>query len=139
MTLLFADLATDFVTFSNLVLKLIIALPLRRSAFLALLQHLERVQRVAPSGPLVRLQLHQVIKWAFIHIIGFGTLVAAFIYMLTFVYTGDVGAKRIREKYFRATLHQGIAYFDEVGAGEVATHIQTDTRKQNIMMYFSPV
>lgn len=38
-------------------------------------------------------------------------------------------AKRIREQYLRAILRQDIAYFDNVGAGEVATRIQTDTRK----------
>jgi len=37
-------------------------------------------------------------------------------------------AKRIREKYLRAVLRQDIAFFDNVGAGEVATRIQTDTR-----------
>ena len=48
--------------------------------------------------------------------------------MVTWVYTGEVNAKRIREKYLRAILRQDIAYFDTVGAGEVATRIQTDTR-----------
>ena len=48
--------------------------------------------------------------------------------MGTWVYTGEVNAKRIREKYLRAILRQEIAYFDKVGAGEVATRIQTDTR-----------
>lgn len=37
-------------------------------------------------------------------------------------------AKRIRELYLRAILRQDIAFFDNVGAGEVATRIQTDTR-----------
>ena len=37
-------------------------------------------------------------------------------------------AKRIRELYLRAVLRQDIAFFDNVGAGEVATRIQTDTR-----------
>ena len=47
--------------------------------------------------------------------------------MLTWVYTAEVTAKRIRERYLQATLRQNIAYFDKVGAGEVATRIQTDT------------
>ncbi|KAJ3568190.1 hypothetical protein NP233_g5871 [Leucocoprinus birnbaumii] len=34
---------------------------------------------------------------------------------------------RIREAYLKATLRQDIEYFDEVGAGEVATRIQSDT------------
>ena len=56
-------------------------------------------------------------------------LIATFTYMYTWVYTGEVGAKRLRERYLQATLRQDIAYFDNVGAGEVATRIQTDTRK----------
>ena len=60
---------------------------------------------------------------------GIGMLVATFIYMYTWVYTGEVNAKRLREKYLQAVLRQDIAYFDNVGAGEVATRIQTDTRK----------
>jgi ATP-binding cassette, subfamily B (MDR/TAP), member 1 len=55
--------------------------------------------------------------------------VCTFIYMYTWVYTGEVGAKRLRERYLRAVLRQDIAFFDTVGAGEVATRIQTDTRK----------
>ena len=48
--------------------------------------------------------------------------------MVIWIYTGEVSAKRIREKYLQAVLRQDIAYFDTVGAGEVATRIQTDTR-----------
>jgi ATP-binding cassette subfamily B (MDR/TAP) protein 1 len=49
--------------------------------------------------------------------------------MFVWVYTGEVNAKRIREKYLQAVLRQDIQFFDVVGAGEVATRIQTDTRK----------
>ncbi|KAE9400469.1 multidrug resistance protein 1 [Gymnopus androsaceus JB14] len=38
-----------------------------------------------------------------------------------------INAKRIRENYLRAVLRQDIQFFDKVGAGEVATRIQTDT------------
>jgi len=57
--------------------------------------------------------------------------VCTFVYMYIWVYTGEVNAKRIREKYLRAVLRQDIAFFDKVGAGEVATRIQTDTRQLN--------
>ena len=60
--------------------------------------------------------------------IGIGMLFATFIYMYVWVYTGEVNAKRLRERYLKAILRQDIAYFDNVGAGEVATRIQTDTR-----------
>lgn len=49
--------------------------------------------------------------------------------MYIWVYTGEVNAKRIRERYLEAVLRQDIAFFDNVGPGEVATRIQTDTRE----------
>ena len=52
-----------------------------------------------------------------------------FLYMYIWVYTAEVNAKRLRERYLQAVLRQDIAFFDNVGAGEVATRIQTDTRK----------
>jgi ATP-binding cassette subfamily B (MDR/TAP) protein 1 len=48
--------------------------------------------------------------------------------MTTWVHTAEVTAKRIRELYLKAILRQDIAFFDKVGAGEVTTRIQTDTR-----------
>ncbi|KAH6917878.1 multidrug resistance protein 1 [Coprinopsis sp. MPI-PUGE-AT-0042] len=59
--------------------------------------------------------------------IGLGMFVCTYVYMYVWVYTGEVGTKRLREKYLQAILRQDIAYFDNVGAGEVATRIQTDT------------
>ena len=49
--------------------------------------------------------------------------------MYVWTYTGEVNARRVREKYLQSVLRQDIAFFDTVGAGEVATRIQTDTRK----------
>ena len=49
--------------------------------------------------------------------------------MTIWVYTGEVSSKRLRERYLQSILRQDIAFFDSVGAGEVATRIQTDTRK----------
>jgi ATP-binding cassette subfamily B (MDR/TAP) protein 1 len=59
--------------------------------------------------------------------IGIGLFVCTYIYMYVWVYTGEVSAKRLRERYLGAILRQDITFFDEVGAGEVATRIQTDT------------
>ncbi|KAI6166709.1 P-loop containing nucleoside triphosphate hydrolase protein, partial [Pisolithus thermaeus] len=56
-----------------------------------------------------------------------GMAVCTWVYMYLWIYTGEVNAKRIREKYLQAILRQDIAYFDHIGAGEVATRIQTDT------------
>lgn len=61
--------------------------------------------------------------------IGIGMFAAVYTYMCVWVYTGEVTAKRVREKYLKAVLRQEIAFFDNVGAGEIATRIQTDTRK----------
>ncbi|KIY50745.1 P-loop containing nucleoside triphosphate hydrolase protein [Fistulina hepatica ATCC 64428] len=72
--------------------------------------------------------LHQAGKNAeYMAFIGVGTFVCTYIYMMAWVYTAEVNAKRIRERYLEATLRQEIAYFDDVGAGEIATRIQTDT------------
>lgn len=63
--------------------------------------------------------------------------VCTYTYMVIWVYTGEISAKRIREKYLQAVLRQDIAYFDSVGAGEVATRIQTDTRMSLSSLSFS--
>ncbi|KAF8574905.1 multidrug resistance protein 1 [Ramaria rubella] len=60
-------------------------------------------------------------------VIGVSTFVATYMYMFVWVYTGEAMAKRIREQYLRSVIRQDIAFFDHVGAGEVATRIQTDT------------
>ncbi|EAU80745.2 multidrug resistance protein 1 [Coprinopsis cinerea okayama7 len=59
--------------------------------------------------------------------IGLGMFVCTYLYMYIWVYTGEVNAKRVRERYLQAVLRQDIAFFDNVGPGEVATRIQTDT------------
>ena len=48
--------------------------------------------------------------------------------MFAWSYTAEINAKRIREQYLRAVLRQELAFFDTVGAGEVTTRIQSDTR-----------
>ncbi|KAK0222157.1 ste6-like protein [Armillaria fumosa] len=58
---------------------------------------------------------------------GIGMFACTYVYMMAWVYTAEAIAKRIREHYLEATLRQDIAYFDNVGAGEIATRIQTDT------------
>ena len=48
--------------------------------------------------------------------------------MCIWVFTSEATAKRIRELYLKAVLRQDVAFFDNVGAGEITTRIQTDTR-----------
>lgn len=57
--------------------------------------------------------------------------------MHVWAYTGEVGAKRLREKYLQAVLRQDISFFDSVGAGETATRIQTDTREDEPSLFAS--
>jgi ATP-binding cassette subfamily B (MDR/TAP) protein 1 len=52
--------------------------------------------------------------------------------MMIWTWTGEKNARRIRELYFKAILRQEIAYFDKLGAGEVTTRIQTDTRSYRV-------
>ena len=61
-------------------------------------------------------------------IVGVGMFVCTFIYMYAWVHTAEVTSKRIRERYLRAILRQDIAFFDDIGPGEITTRIQTDTR-----------
>lgn len=66
---------------------------------------------------------------SFSTITGLASFFCTFIYMYIWSRTGEVNSKRLRERYLQAVLRQDIAFFDNVGAGEVATRIQTDTRE----------
>ena len=55
--------------------------------------------------------------------------VCTWFYMYIWGWTGELNAKRVREHYLQAVLRQEIAFFDTVGAGEITTRIQTDTRE----------
>ncbi|KAI8909310.1 P-loop containing nucleoside triphosphate hydrolase protein [Powellomyces hirtus] len=60
--------------------------------------------------------------------LGLGMFVATYIYMATWLYTGENISHRIREGYLQAVLRQNIAYFDSIGGGQVSTRIITDTQ-----------
>src|SRR5579862_5189806 len=53
--------------------------------------------------------------------------VSTYIYVSSWVYTGERLARQIRESYLRSILRQNIAYFDKLGAGEITTRITSDT------------
>ncbi|KAF2443473.1 ABC transporter [Karstenula rhodostoma CBS 690.94] len=55
-----------------------------------------------------------------------GELVTCYIATIGFIRTGIVLSSRIREQYLAALLRQNIAFFDHVGAGEIATHMIAD-------------
>ncbi|KAI0346005.1 P-loop containing nucleoside triphosphate hydrolase protein [Trametopsis cervina] len=87
--------------------------------------HAQAVQDLPGAAAAFR---HQAsLNATYLVIIGIGMFAATFIYMYIWVYTGEVNAKRLRERYLQSILRQDIAFFDNVGAGEVATRIQTDT------------
>lgn len=51
--------------------------------------------------------------------IGLGTFVATYLYMFTWIYSGETATRRIRERYLKAILRQNVAFFDKMGPGEV--------------------
>ena len=52
-----------------------------------------------------------------------------FTFMAIWSHTSEVSAKRLRESYLASVLRQDVAFFDNVGAGEIATRIEADTRE----------
>lgn len=55
-----------------------------------------------------------------------GEIVACYIANVGFIRTGIILSSRIRERYLTALLNQNIAFFDNIGAGEISTHIPAD-------------
>jgi hypothetical protein len=58
--------------------------------------------------------------------IGIGIAVTTYIYEWAFTTSAEKTAKRVRESYYASVMRQNVAYFDKLGAGEVATRIETD-------------
>ncbi|KAJ2922300.1 hypothetical protein H1R20_g14801, partial [Candolleomyces eurysporus] len=112
MSLLFGNLTRDFVNFATVV---------------ALAKGGD--QEAAAQVPEAAASFRRIasLDASYLTYIGIAMFVCTYLYMFVWVYTGEVNAKRTREKYLEAVLRQDIAYFDNVGAGEVATRIQTDT------------
>ena len=113
MSLLFGNLTKEFVDFTTTSMLAKAGDP---DAIADLPERAAKFRRVA------------ALDASYLTYIGIAIFVATYVYMFTWVYTGEINAKRTRERYLEATLRQDIAYFDKVGAGEVATRIQTDTR-----------
>jgi ATP-binding cassette subfamily B (MDR/TAP) protein 1 len=61
--------------------------------------------------------------FVYLAIASFGTV---YISTVGFIYTGEHITQKLREKYLKAVLHQNIALFDKVGAGEITTRITAD-------------
>ncbi|TLD10736.1 hypothetical protein PgNI_05483 [Pyricularia grisea] len=58
---------------------------------------------------------------------GIAEFVAVYVSTVGFIYTGEHITQRIRAKYLKAVLCQNVAYFDNLGAGEITTRITADT------------
>ncbi|KAG9046650.1 GTPase-activating protein [Tulasnella sp. UAMH 9824] len=106
MTLLFGNLAQSFIEFAT-------ALQSNDPTTLATTR--SEFRRVA------------ALDAAWLALMGVGLYVVTHAYMFIWTYTGEVNAKRIREKYLASVLRQDIAYLDKLGAGEVTTRVQNDT------------
>lgn len=59
--------------------------------------------------------------------IGIGMIVCTYGYMVIWEITSEKAARRIREKFLKATLRQEVSFFDDLGSGEIATRIESDT------------
>lgn len=55
-----------------------------------------------------------------------GEIVSCYIANIGFIRTGIILSSRIRERYLAALLSQNIAFFDNIGAGEISTRITAD-------------
>ncbi|KAG1825477.1 P-loop containing nucleoside triphosphate hydrolase protein [Suillus subaureus] len=120
MTLIFGNMTQDFVTFGSAENEYYQALQSNDTNMIA---QARAALDVAASAFVHSASLDA----SYLAYLGIAMLVSTYIYMCIWVYTSEANGKRIREKYLQAILRQEIAYFDDVGAGEVATRIQTDT------------
>ncbi|KAJ7761539.1 P-loop containing nucleoside triphosphate hydrolase protein [Mycena maculata] len=116
MTILFGNLVNQFVEFQIIINEI--------NSGNATLSAAAETQLPAVAAAFRRQAGHLA---TYLVVIGCGMFLCTYIYMYLYVYTAEVNAKRIREQYLQAVLRQDIQFFDKVGAGEVATRIQTDT------------
>ncbi|KAH8129751.1 ATP-binding cassette, subfamily B (MDR/TAP), member 1 [Trichoderma asperellum] len=59
--------------------------------------------------------------------IGIAEFATVYVSTVGFIYTGEHITQKIRQEYLKAILRQNIAYFDNLGAGEITTRIAADT------------
>ncbi|KAG2070640.1 P-loop containing nucleoside triphosphate hydrolase protein [Suillus decipiens] len=120
MTLVFGDMTQDFVTFGSVQNEYYQALQSNDTNTIA--------QAQAALDAAASVFVHSAsVDASYLAYLGIAMFASTYLYMCIWVYTSEANGKRIRERYLQAILRQEIAYFDDVGAGEVATRIQTDT------------
>jgi ATP-binding cassette subfamily B (MDR/TAP) protein 1 len=59
--------------------------------------------------------------------LGVAQFITVYIGTVGFIYTGDHISTKIREQYLASILRQNIAFFDNLGAGEITTRVISDT------------
>ncbi|CDZ97501.1 p-loop containing nucleoside triphosphate hydrolase protein [Phaffia rhodozyma] len=116
MTLIFGKLTGSFVGFATTLQKIASSPDGITPALQAELSAAQSVVKSASAKDALWLTL-----------IGIGMFITTYAFMAIFVFTGELNSKRLRERYYQAVLRQDVAWFDTVGAGEIATRIQTDT------------
>lgn len=68
--------------------------------------------------------LDLVLKFVYL---GIGEFFAVYISTVAFIYTGEHISDMVREQYLASCLKQNIGFFDNLGSGEIVTHITADT------------
>lgn len=127
MSLLFGKLTQDFVDFQIILGSLGSSDPAIAS---------QAIQNLPVAA--ANFKANAALNASYLAYIGIGILVCVYVYMTIWVYTAEMSSKRLRERYLAAILRQDIAFFDDVGAGEVATRIQTDTRECSFAKFLLP-
>lgn len=135
MALLFGNLTQQFVQFSTILNAAHSGVPGASEKIPAAAVHFRRSAAQSAAGLVYIGESHKIYALNIDSLAGIAMFVCTYLYMNIWIYTGEVNSKRIRERYLRAILRQDIAFFDNVGAGEVATRIQTDTRKPTSYLF----
>ncbi|WWC92101.1 uncharacterized protein L201_007055 [Kwoniella dendrophila CBS 6074] len=115
MTLIFGRLTTSFTNYAIIITQI------AGSGIALSPQQLNELQNA--KNDLKTQSGHNAL---YLMALGVGIFVTTWAYMFIWNITGELNSKRVRENYLKAVLRQEIAYFDDLGAGEVATRIQTD-------------
>ena len=131
MSLIFGRLTQDFVSFQIIRSQAEQGLPEGVSALPEAIAHFKRTAALDASYLVyIGIALLFINFRSSLNLIpGVAMFFANLIYMAVWTHTSEVGAKRLRETYLASILRQDVAFFDNVGAGEIATRIETDTRE----------
>lgn len=65
----------------------------------------------------------QTLNFVYLAVAEFATIYAS---TVGFIYTGEHITQKFRSRYLSAIMRQNMAYFDQLGAGEINTHITSD-------------